>query len=470
MIQFILNDKDVSTALPNGTLLLDFIRYHQHLTGTKIGCREGDCGACSVLVGEIKNGELVYRSATSCLMAIGNANGKHIVTIEGINVQGLNFIQQSFAEEGATQCGFCTPGFMVSLAGFALNKCEATYQGGIDAVNGNICRCTGYKSIERATEKIAGKLAERKNDDAVSFAVANNFLPSYFSGIKERLLKLTLPANGEAKQNSEQKFLGGGTDLYVQQHDSMTYAEIDFLFDKTNLNGVVQVGNKCYLGASVCVTDIAESPIFKKHFLSLPQYIKLVSSTPIRNMATIAGNFVNASPIGDFTIFFLALNAQLVLSDGKNTREVALNKFYKGYKQLNKTAAEFIEKIYFELPAATTRFNFEKVCKRTHLDIASVNSAISLQMENDVIVSAHLSAGGAGPTPAYLSKASAYLNGKTINENVIEEVTAIAREEISPISDARGTAAYKRFLLGQLIKAHFISLFPEYNFQKMIAV
>ena len=470
MVRFILNDKDVSTALPKGLLLLDFIRYHQNLTGTKIGCREGDCGACSVLAGEIKNGELVYRSATSCLMAIGNAEGKHIVTIEGTNVEGLNFIQQSFADEGATQCGFCTPGFMVSLAGFALNKNEATYKGGIDAVNGNICRCTGYKSIERATEKIANKLSERKTDNAIAFAVANNFLPAYFTGIKERLLKTMLPTNGEAKQDGTVKFLGGGTDLYVQQHDAMTYAEIDFLFDKTNLNGITQVGNKCYLGASVTVTDIAESPIFQQHFSSLPQYIKLVSSTPIRNMATIAGNFVNGSPIGDFTIFFLALNAQLLLSDGINTREIALNQFYKGYKQLAKTPEEYISTIYFELPAANTKFNFEKVCKRTHLDIASVNSAISLQMESEVVAAAHLSAGGVGPVPLYLSKASAYLKSKTINETVIEEVIEIATNEISPISDARGTAAYKRFLLGQLIKAHFITLFPEHNFQKMIAV
>jgi xanthine dehydrogenase small subunit len=115
LIQFILNNKEISTALPSGTLLLDFIRYEQHLTGTKIGCREGDCGACTALVGEIKNGELVYRSVTSCLMPLGNAHGKHIVTIEGINVEGLNFIQQAFAEEGATQCGFCTPGFIGGL-------------------------------------------------------------------------------------------------------------------------------------------------------------------------------------------------------------------------------------------------------------------------------------------------------------------------------------------------------------------
>jgi len=122
LVHFILNEKDISTTLPKGLLLLDFIRYHRRLTGTKIGCREGDCGACTILVGEIIDNELIYRSATSCLMAIGNAQGKHIVTVEGTNMQALNFIQQSFADEGATQCGFCTPGFMVSLAGLSLSE------------------------------------------------------------------------------------------------------------------------------------------------------------------------------------------------------------------------------------------------------------------------------------------------------------------------------------------------------------
>ena len=120
LIRFILNEKTVSTDLPPGTVLLDFIRYHQHLMGTKIGCREGDCGACTVLVGEMRNSELQYQSATCCLMPLGNAHGKHIITIEGINplpsgqvMNGLNPIQQAMANEGATQCGFCTPGFVM---------------------------------------------------------------------------------------------------------------------------------------------------------------------------------------------------------------------------------------------------------------------------------------------------------------------------------------------------------------------
>ena len=152
MIRFILNEKEIETDLPPGMVLLDFIRYHQHLTGTKIGCREGDCGACTILAGKIVNDSLQYESMTSCLMPLGNAQGKHIVTIEGINfADTLNPVQQAMADAGATQCGFCIPGFVVSLAGFCLSDKKAgTCKMLLAAIDGNICRCTGYKSIERA--------------------------------------------------------------------------------------------------------------------------------------------------------------------------------------------------------------------------------------------------------------------------------------------------------------------------------
>jgi xanthine dehydrogenase small subunit len=470
LIEFILNNRPIKTSKPKGLPLLDFIRYEQQLTGTKIGCREGDCGACSVLVGELENGQVVYRAATSCLMAIGNAHGKHIVTIEGINLNGLNFLQQAFVNEGASQCGFCTPGFMMALTGYVLQTGNPNYQDAIDAVNGNICRCTGYKAIERAIQSIVDRLASRTTS-AVEFAIANDFIPAYFEEIPNRLQQLHDALPHRILQPAQMKrFLGGGTDLYVQQHEEMVHSEIDFLFDKSHLNGIDQKGNVCYLGAATTVTDIAESPIFQQHFPALKSYIQLVSSTPIRNMATIAGNLVNASPIGDFTIFFLALNATLVLSDGSQSREVALQKFYKGYKQIDKQPHEHIEKIYFQLPDATANFNFEKVCKRTHLDIASVNSACLIRMEAEVIVEAHLSAGGVGPVPAFLKDASASLVGKSISPELIQQVIRIAQEEIAPISDVRGTEAYKRLLLSQLIKAHFLKLFPQLKTERVLSI
>ncbi|MCB0740525.1 MAG: FAD binding domain-containing protein, partial [Chitinophagaceae bacterium] len=402
MLQFILNEQNIDTDLPSGMTMLDFVRYHQHLTGTKIGCREGDCGACTILVGELINNELHYQSMTSCLMPIANAAGKHIVTIEGINFpDGLNPIQQAMADEGATQCGFCTPGFIVSLAGFCLGNQAVTKENAIAAVDGNICRCTGYKSIERAAYKIADLTKTKNNSQTIDFLTSNKILPAYFSTIKNRLEKLqneTLPL-----PEANTKIVGGGTDLYVQQHDKMTTSASHYFFDNKALKNITIADNICTIGASVTVAELLSSPIINKGFPSFPQYAKLVSSTPIRNMATIAGNIVNASPIGDFTVFLLALNAKIVLSDGVQKRNLPLQKLYKGYKDLDKKTEEFIEAIEFVLPDENTYFNFEKISKRTHLDIASVNTAVSLQLKNDRIETIHLSAGGVGPIPMYLA-------------------------------------------------------------------
>lgn len=480
MIQFILNEKKIATDLPAGMVILDFIRYHQHLTGTKIGCREGDCGACTVLVGELVKTQdtvsLRYQSMTSCLMPIGNAHGKHIVTVEGINFSDtLNSVQKAMADEAATQCGFCTPGFVVSLAGFCLNDATATKENAIAAIDGNICRCTGYKSIEKAAGKVADMLKERNGEDAATFAAKKKILPEYFTGIKKILLELQasekaaiLPDFDTEKERPH--LVGGGTDLYVQKQEEMTNAAIRFVFDHPELNGISKEDNKCIIGSSATVSDLLLSPIINDAFPSFRRYAKLVSSTPIRNMATIGGNIINASPIGDFTIFFLAMDARLVFSDGKTNRELPLRKLYKGYKTLDKTPEEHIEKIWFELPGKNSLFHFEKVSKRTNLDIASVNCAIHLRVNGDIIERAGIAAGGVGPVPMYLQKTSSFLKRKKLTEELVHEVIAVIETEISPISDARGTKEYKTLLLGQLIKAHFMELFPLLLTEKIMAV
>jgi xanthine dehydrogenase small subunit len=467
LIRILLNNDEVTTALPPGTVLLDLIRYHQRLTGTKIGCREGDCGACTVLVGELKAGKVHYQSMTSCLMPIGNAHGKHIVTVEGINMEGLNPVQQAMADAGATQCGFCTPGFVMSLAGFCLSDKEPTHQNAVAAIDGNICRCTGYKSIERAAIRVAELIKEKKGE---------SLLPAYFSTIKERLTDLQHKTNGVfALKETAPQVVGGGTDLYVQKHDEMTDAPISFVFDNPALNGIRKEGNTCIIGPSATVTDLKNAAIINEAFPAFQQYAKQVSSTPIRNMATIAGNFINASPIGDFTIFFLALDAQISFDkqspDKSRTlsRTIPLRKLYKGYKQLDRSPEEYITQVSFQLPGKNSLFHFEKVSKRTHLDIASVNTAISLQLKDNLVENAGLSAGGVAPVPLFLEKTSAFLKGKKISEALIYQVIETAQTEISPISDARGTAEYKRLLLSQLIKAHFISLFPQLEISKLLA-
>lgn len=473
MVRFILNNKLVQTDDKPGTLLLDLIRYGESLTGTKIGCREGDCGACTVLTGELKGGKVVYRAVTSCMTALGNVHHKHVVTVEGLNGPELNFLQRMIGEEGGTQCGFCTPGFIVAMAGFCLGEGAPTYERALASVDGNICRCTGYKSIERALARVAEKLGN--GDDSggrVEFLIREGVLPDYFRDIARRLAAVMLEQNGVLQGGKGGRFLGGGTDLYVQQPEAMVEADLDFLSGRAGMRGIIEEDGRCFIGGAATVSDMMESPVIRRAFPHFDAYTRLISSTPIRNIATVAGNFVNASPIGDLSIFFLALDARIVLSNGAVRREVPLRRFFKGYKLLDKEPDEYIEKISFDLPGEGVfgggrlsgegeLFHFEKVSKRTNLDIASVNTAMRVRLSEGKIVQGFISAGGVSAVPAFLEGASGVMSGRRPDAGLLEEVVEAAQAEVSPISDVRGTAEYKRLLLGQLIKAHFLTLFGE---------
>lgn len=474
MIEFILNDRTVRSDLPTGTVLLDVIRSHEHLPGTKIGCREGDCGACTVLVGELKGDQVEYRSMTSCLLALANVHGKHIVTVEGLNMEMLSPVQQAMVDENGTQCGFCTPGFVVSLSGCCLSREKVTEELAVRAIDGNICRCTGYKSIERAAAIVADKLAKKDIADPVKWSVENGFLPAYFESVKARLATIGKyyfddrdygMVRTEIPARYNEQLLAGGTDLYVQRHDRMHRAPIRTVFNDLDLKGIRFEGDQCVIGGTCVANDLLASKELRDHFPNIEKHLLLVSSTPIRNMGTVAGNFVNASPIGDLTIFFLALDSTITLSaipgQARNDRDLKLRNFYKGYKQLDMSPDEIVTAVRFKLPTKNTRFHFEKVSKRTYLDIASVNSAIRLEMEGDSIREAHVSAGGVAPIPKYLANTSAFLAGKPASKETAQNAIKVMNEEIAPISDARGAADYKRLLLRQLFFAHFLELFPE---------
>ena len=458
MTQFILNNTEVNIDLPNGFLLLDFIRYHSHLTGTKIGCREGDCGACSVLVGSSFKNKLVYKSATSCLMPLANAHGKHIVTIEGLQQEKITAVQESFYNQSASQCGFCTPGFIMSLSGYFLNSNSKSQQGAIAAMDGNICRCTGYKSIERAASDLLLNWVENKDADFIDQAVSQNIIPEYFRGIANRLKNIAPPTN----QDFSKKKVGGGTDLYVQQAEHLTGTKVHSISNTGNDLWIKDLGNELEVNALATVSFLAESKEMKRAFPNFEDAIKLISSTPIRNMATLAGNFVNASPIGDFSIFFLGLKTTLILENEKGEeRTVPFKDFFISYKKTALLENEIIKSLRFTKPGNQHYFNFEKVSKRTHLDIASVNTAFLLEVANDIIVGASLAAGGVGPVPLFLKKSAESLLGKRLEWDTLTNLLETVASEIAPISDARGTAAYKKLLLSQLIKAHFVKMFPK---------
>jgi len=364
MITFILNNKTIKTDSHPGTTLLDFIRYGEHMPGTKIGCREGDCGACTVLEGTVDDNRVNYKSIVSCLTPLGNAHGKHIVTIEGINLKELSPIQNAMAEHSATQCGFCTPGFVMSFTSHALSHEKSTKLKAIAAISGNICRCTGYKSIEKAADSISELLKIKDINDPIQWMVENQFLPKYFTEIKS---KLQIIEQLTSKDDTS-KIIRGGTDLMVQRPEELAELDINLFNNRDDLKGIKKEKSSIKIGSGVNATEIMKSEIMQEYFPEIQTHFKLISSEQIRNMGTLAGNFVNASPIGDLSIIFLALNADITIKESDNTRKIPLRNFFLAYKKLYLNQGEYIESVFIPVPASNSKFNFEKVSKRTYLD------------------------------------------------------------------------------------------------------
>ena len=470
-ISFLLNDREQAVSRSRGTVLLDVLREDLGLTGTKDGCREGDCGTCMVLLGIPHPEGIRYHTVNSCLLPLGEAEGRHVVTIEGLAQPDLSPVQRALLEEGAIQCGFCTPGLVIALTGFLLSGAPLSTADGIAALGGNICRCTGHVAIRRAIARLGEQFPDLEPAEGLSASariaalVTRRVLPRYFLDIPARLQGLveaaTAEAPGEEREARSPVLVAGGTDLFVTQADQLRDADLAFLSRREDLQGIRLEDDQCRIGAATPLTAIEASLILKRLIPDLGRHFARIASRPIRNRATVAGNIVNASPAGDLSVIFLALNATLVLAQGTGRRTIPLRDFFRGYKVLDMAADEMIFEIRFPVPDAATHFNFEKVGRRAHLDIASVNSAMRLRVRDDRIVEAHAAAGSVAPIPLYLRNTVAFLQGQPISADTARAAAAVAGAEISPISDVRGSADYKRALLQRLLSAHFLTMFPE---------
>ena len=468
MIRFILNDKTIRADDRPGTILLDYLRRHRKMTGTKEVCREGDCGACMVLLGRLAGDALRYKPVNSCLLPLGEADGAHVITIEGLNRPGqsvLTPVQKAYVSQGGVQCGYCTPGMVISTTGFFIDSPTIDEKNAIAALDGNLCRCTGYGGIKRAVRGLCEDFslpAGTSSKKRLELLARWKILPEYILGMPERLKELQALQDGDSAAKSQNEVLvAGGTDLFVQKGEQLADATLVFLSRRPDLKGIRMENGRCVVGAAVTVAELASSAEMKRMFPRIEEDLKRFGSTPIRNRATVAGNIVNASPIGDLAVFLLALDATVALSDGGNSRSVALKEFYKGYKQLDLRENEMVASLSFPLPDKSTGFHFEKVSKRTYVDIASVNSAMGICVENGVVKKATISAGGVAPVPLVLSETGRFLEEKAVCAETVKKAAAAAQSEISPISDVRGSARYKRLLLGRLVIAHFLALFPE---------
>lgn len=466
-VSFLLNDALVSTDEAGGLTLLDFVRRRRGLTGTKEGCKEGDCGACTVLLGELADGDEVdYRPVTSCLVPIAELHGRHVVTIEGLDLGRPSAVQRAIVEAGASQCGFCTPGIVVSLTALRLRSDSDLGPAGVEhALSGHLCRCTGYRSL-----RAAGAAAGRALGEATGVAtlVERGELPAAsFRDVAARLRALPSPPPQRSRPGP---VIAGGSDLFVQRGEELAETAVSALNLRPELRGVRLEaddlrGSEIVIGALTTFEDLAVDPLLAQRIPRIREFMGIIASWQVRNRATVGGNLINASPIGDVTILLLALGATAVLERAgerrPERREVPLATFYRGYKQLDLQPGEILIEARLPDLGAGERVHFEKVSKRRHLDIATVNSAIRLAVDGDRITAAALAAGGVAPIPLLLERTSRSLVGRPLDAATVREALATAQDEIAPISDVRGSADYKRLLVRQLLVAHFATLFPQ---------
>ncbi len=465
-IHFILNDENIRADEPVGLLVLDFLRRRQKFTGTKEGCKEGDCGACMVLVGELSDGHLNYKPITSCLIPLGELHGKHLVTIEGLNTDQLSPVQKAIVDEGGSQCGFCTPGIVVSLTGYLMQSDYSLDDDGIKyALGGNLCRCTGYSSLKRAGKHLvkqfgngANNSEPTNNDTIFDELIRQNVLPQYFKTVPERLRNISSLKTPAVEKPDY--FVAGGTDMYVQKGELLPDSKVRALNLHPEIKGIKVENNEVRVGAITTFEEFANHPEINKIIPEMQTYNLFNASWQIRNRATLGGNIINASPIGDMTALLLVLNSTLVLQ-GEKSRRVPLKSFFKEYKILDKEPSEILTEIVFPVSASNTEIHFEKISKRKTLDIAAVNSAIKIKITKQVIEQIELSMGGVAPIPLYMQATCDYLQGLPVNPETIQAAINIALSEISPISDIRGSADYKRLLVRQILIAHFTKLYPK---------
>jgi len=459
MFRFALNERPVEVAAHPGLPALDFLRGEAGLTGVKHACREGDCGSCVVLLGLPKPDGFSYRVVTSCLLPLGAIDGHHVVTIEGLNGVDLGVFQRALVDEGGSQCGFCTPGFVVSFVGYLIAAESWQLSAAIEAVAGNICRCTGYSSIVRAMASTLEDLGARMDptEPRIPALVREGVLPEHFLRAKEMLNNLQQKRSRKTPKSTE-VVISGGTDLYVQQPDELDAVDV-FVMPESSKSPIRIEGRSIHLDGVATAEDLKTSSIIAERVGDLAGAMTLMGSLPIRHRATIAGNIVNASPIGDMTIALLALDAEIGLIGGRKRRTMPLRHFFLEYKEIDLRPGELVEWVRFPADRDGYFFHFEKVSKRTHLDIASVNTAVSLRLDGGCIADACLAVGGVAPIPKQLPRTSAYLCGREPTSSTALGAAAIARSEVAPISDVRGSAEYKSLLLGQLVLAHFNALF-----------
>ena len=468
MIQFLLNQelRSEHTLDPNLTVL-NYLREHVGKSGTKEGCASGDCGACTVVTGELDTDEngrerIRYRSLNACLTFVSSLHGKQLITVEDLKHQGrLHSVQQAMVDCHGSQCGFCTPGFVMSL--FALQK-NSGHTDAHEALAGNLCRCTGYRPILAAADQACGTRqpdqfdAREAETIARLKAIAPKEIGELNSGDKRCLVPLTVADLADLYDAYPQaRLLAGGTDLALEVTQfHRTLPVMIYVGNVAELKRIECFDDRLEIGAATALSDCYEA--LEAEYPDFGELLQRFASLQIRNQGTLGGNIGNASPIGDSPPLLIALGAQIVLCKGQVRRTLALEDYFIEYRVTARQESEFIEKIIVPRASAEQAFRAYKVSKRLDDDISAVCAAFNLRIDNGVVRDARVAFGGMAATPKRATHCEAALIGAQWNDSTVERACAALGEDFTPLSDFRASKEYRLLSARNLLRKYFIEL------------
>jgi xanthine dehydrogenase small subunit len=440
-INFILNGeaRTEDSVSPTRTVL-EYLREDCGLTGTKEGCAEGDCGACSIVM--VRNGSGRVEAVNSCLFTVGQLDGARVATVEGLSEKRgeLEAVQSAIVSEDGTQCGFCTPGFVIALHALRHSGEIVTDEVIHDALAGNLCRCTGYRSIVAAAHAATSQPVEPS-------AILANTAPAageiYEASDQTFLAPTTLDALVTARAaHPDAPLLSGGTDLGLSfSKDRKAFPVTIHTQNVAELKRVEEDDTQISLGAAVTYTEAMDW--IEELFPSFAALIHRIGSRQIRNVGTFGGNIGNASPIGDTPPCLIALDAMLTLHGPKGARDIPLESFFLDYRKTDLAPDEVIARISVPKLGADQVFRTYKVSKRYDQDISAVVGAFRLTIEDGTVAEARIAFGGMAATPKRAPACEAALVGQPWDEETARRAGAAVGQDFQPIDDHRATANYR---------------------------
>ena len=445
--------------------LSDFLRDRLQLCGTKIVCSEGDCGSCSVLVGKLNNDQFEYHTIDSCIRFVFQLDGCHIVSVEGIGgpaPESLSPVQQAMIDCHGSQCGFCTPGFVVAMTGVLEDNDTPDEAQWRHELTGNLCRCTGYspiiaaglKTSNASCPKIGEKFDQAKMVRIVQ-SVADDLIMVEAPEDRVVACPTTLDESLDfLATRPDAKIVSGGTDVGVQFNKGHCKADKWLDLNRVAELRTIQTSDTEIIAGAAATWSNVESECASQ----FPQFQKIISifgSPQIRNVGTIGGNIINASPIADSLPFLFVTDATLELTSVAGKRTVNINEFYSGYKQFDLQPGELLTSIRIPIPQKNRKLELYKVSRRLDMDISTFTGAIWMDIDGDQITSAGVAMGAVGPVVIRLKETEQFLTGKPFDEATMVAAGEIAIGEITPITDVRGTAEFRY----QLTKNIFLKFY-----------